>query len=270
MNPFEKIFNYQILSRMEETGAFALTSQERIWLKSMLELEAAHHAFAPETLDKLNMLLQGEDPFHLQRIIVEKGRNKERHVYHPLLRQLRRFIIKEQGIRLTTALKHGGQKANQTGIPYKLEYSMVKREWYLLWYGTRQHSLMSTKLRNIVELHAWDLPMERAASAKARLLQLLEQRKRTALVEVIPQYNAELSRILSAFSCFDKNVSYEEASDTYRIHIQHLADESEFLLSKIRFLGLRVKVIDEGYMRRRMIEASTKALMRYEASEPLP
>ncbi|RJE84381.1 WYL domain-containing protein [Paenibacillus sp. 1011MAR3C5] len=270
MNPFEKIFNYQILSRLDESGAFALTSQERVWLKSMLELDAAGHAFTPETLDKLNALLQNEAPFHLRRIIVEKGRNKDRHVYHPLLRQLRRYIIQGQGMKLTTKLKHGGQKADQTGIPYKLEYSMVKREWYLLWYGTRQHNLMSTKLRNIVELHPWELPAERTTTARARLLQLLEARKRTALVEVNPLYNAELSRILSAFSCFDKNVSYEEETDTYRIHIQHLADESEFLLSKIRFLGLRVKVIDQGYMRRRMLEASTKALMRYEASEPLP
>ncbi|REK74293.1 WYL domain-containing protein [Paenibacillus paeoniae] len=270
MNPFEKIFNYQILSRLDETGAFALTSQERVWLKSMLQLEAAEHAFTPETLDKLHTLLQDEEPFHLQHIIIEKGRNKERHVYHPLLRQLRRFITGGQGFRLTMKLKHGGHKVDQTGIPYKLEYSMVKREWYLLWYGTRQHSLMSTKLRNIVEIHAWNLSAERAAAAKARLFELLEMRKRGALIEVNPLYNVELSRVLSAFSCFDKKVSYMEETDTYRIHIQHLADETEFLLSKIRFLGLRVKVIDEGYMKKRMLEASTKALMRYAASEPLP
>ena len=35
-NPFEKIFNYQIMTRLEETDSIAITAQERGWLKMML------------------------------------------------------------------------------------------------------------------------------------------------------------------------------------------------------------------------------------------
>ncbi|MFD2882018.1 hypothetical protein ACFTAO_49300 [Paenibacillus rhizoplanae] len=45
MNPFEKIFNFQIISRLEEAGSLALTSQERSWLKTMLGHPAAAEAF---------------------------------------------------------------------------------------------------------------------------------------------------------------------------------------------------------------------------------
>ncbi|MFD0589632.1 WYL domain-containing protein [Paenibacillus sp. GCM10027627] len=264
MNPFEKIFNYQIISRLHHTGDFALTAQERSWLKTMLEHETAENAFAPHTLSRMKQLLSEEVDFRLQDIIIEKGKNRQRHVYHPLLRQLRRHILEGIGVKVDTRLKNGETKTEQTGIPYKLEYSMVKREWSLLWYSTRRHSLMSTKLHNITALQEWELSPESVEAAKSRMQQLLAGRVRKAVVEVMPAYHAELSRILSAFSCFDKTVQYDEETWQYRIHIQYLADEAEYLLSKIRFLGLRVKVAEGDYFIKRMLEASTKALMRYE------
>lgn len=215
MNPFEKIFNYQIISRLDETNSFALTG---------------------------------------------------RQVYHPLLRTHRRIIMKGRGIRVTFRIKHGGIKTNQSGLPIKLEYSSVKREWYLLWYSTRGHSLMSTKLHNVVSVEETILPAERVDSLRAQV-DLLEERKVHAVVEVIRTFNAELSRILYAFSCFDKSVSYDDESNLYRIRVTCLADESEFLLSKIRFLGLRVKIVEGENLKRRMQESATKALARYDVQD---
>ncbi|MNU09300.1 hypothetical protein D3C72_2557860 [compost metagenome] len=42
-----------------------------------------------------------------------------------------------------------------------------------------------------------------------------------------------------------------------------LGDDFEYLLSKIRFLGKRVRVAEGDYLKKRMLEASTKALERY-------
>ncbi|GED32207.1 hypothetical protein BCE02nite_33480 [Brevibacillus centrosporus] len=53
----------------------------------------------------------------------------------------------------------------------------------------------------------------------------------------IPLYNGELSRILYAFSCFNKEVTYNEERDAYRITLSFLMDDREYILSKIRFLG---------------------------------
>lgn len=263
MNPFEKIFNFQIMTRLDEAGSLALTSQERSWLKTMLEHTASTQAFTPDTLGKLNSLLDSEASTEVREIIIEKAKSQERYVYHPLLRPLRRMIMQDHGILLTYRIKHGGVKTNQSGFPHKLEYNMVKREWYLQWYSTRNHSLMSTKLKNIVTVEETELPSDRVLALKATLERLLAARKEYAVIQVIPTFNAELSRVLYAFSCFEKSVSFDEASGIYQICVTYLVDESEFLLSKIRFLELRVKIVEGDLLKRRMLESASKALARY-------
>lgn len=269
MNPFEKIFNYQILSRLDESDALALTSQERAWLRTALDHGSSAEAFTPATLEKLDGILQNEPGINHRDFIVEKAKNAERQVYHPLLRTLRRMIMQDKGVLLTSRIKHGGTKANQPGLPVKLEYSMVKREWYLLWYSTRGRSFMATKLQSIVSVEETLLPPERVEELRARVAAHLEKRKEQAIIEVVRTYNAELSRILYAFSCFDKSVSYEEEENRYLIHVTYLADESEFLLSKIRFLGLRVKIVEGDGLRKRMLESAEKALARYGSSDDI-
>ncbi|WP_135553616.1 WYL domain-containing protein [Paenibacillus cymbidii] len=263
MNPFEKIFNYQLISRLDESSAIALTSQERSWLQAMLAHEASADAFAPATLDKLRELLRAAASADFRGIVAEKAKSRERQVYHPLLRPLRRLIMRGAGIRITYRIKHGGVKDGQAGLPLKLEYSMVKREWYLLWYHMRSRALYATKLQHIVAAEETALPPERAAQLKTCAAAMLEERRESAVIEVVRLYNAELSRILYAFSCFDKSVDYDEATHVYRVRVHYLADESEFLLSKIRFLGLRVRVLEGDHLRRRMRESAARALERY-------
>ncbi|MDH6429565.1 WYL domain-containing protein [Paenibacillus sp. FSL R7-0048] len=263
MNPFEKIFNFQIISRLDEVGSLALTSQERSWLKTMLMHPASEAAFTLDTLSKLNAILEAEASTEVQGIIMEKAKSKERQVYHPMLRTLRRIIMQNQAILITFHIKHGGQRTDQTGFPHKLEYNMYKREWYLQWYSTRQRSLMSTKLKNIISVEVAPFPAKRINDLKARIIRLLEDQKECACIQVIPTFNAELSRILYAFSCFDKSVSFDENSGIYRIKVIYMRDDSEFLLSKIRFLGLRVKIVEGEHLKRRMLKSAAMAIDRY-------
>ncbi|GFN31478.1 WYL domain-containing protein [Paenibacillus xylaniclasticus] len=271
MSLFEKIFNYQIISRLDETGSFAITLQERTWLRTMLEHNAAEAAFTPDTLRKLKHLLSAdgddEESGDVRDIMIEKARSRERHVYHPLLRPLRRILINGGGIRLTVRLKHGGIKKGLNGFPCKLEYNMAKREWYLLWYDTHNRTLMSTRLNQIAEVEEIELAPERRHELTERVDKLMEARKRQAVIGIVPAYNQELSRILYAFSCFEKSVSYDEAAELYQIHVTYLADESEFLLSRIRFLGLRVRVLEGGYLKHRMRQTASWALARYTETE---
>jgi predicted DNA-binding transcriptional regulator YafY len=264
MNPFEKIFNYRILSRLDGSGTPLITSHERAWLKTMLEHPAAREAFEADTLDKLRSALVEDDIMDTANHLTEKARSKESHVYHPLLRQLRRCIASKSGIRLAYTIKNGREVADQSGFPYKLEYSMVKREWYLLWYHLRHRAFMSTRLQKI--LSAAEEPLPSSADPDRilnRLNRTLDSRKQEACIEVLRQYNKELSRILYAFSCFEKDVAYDPDKDTYRVRVHYLGDDSEYLLSKIRFLGKRVRVVEGDYIRSRMLESSTKALARY-------
>ncbi|WP_068784538.1 WYL domain-containing protein [Paenibacillus phocaensis] len=263
MNLFEKIFNHQIISRLEDSGTFTVTSHERAWLKTMLQHPAASDAFTEDTLNKLRSILEPDPVMDISCHLIEKARTMEKRVYHPLLRPLRRLIMNQSGIRLTYEVKGGRAYTDQSGFPYKLEYSMVKREWYLLWYHIRHHALMSTRLKKIHAVASESMDPATAETLLKRIERTIDARKTEVDIEIVRDYNEELSRILYAFSSFEKKVGYDPATDTYRVRVSLPRDEQEYLLSKIRFLGKRVRVIEGDYLQRRMLEASMKALERY-------
>ncbi|WP_289141380.1 WYL domain-containing protein [uncultured Brevibacillus sp.] len=263
MNPFEKIFNYQLFARLHESSTITITAHERSWLKTMLAHPAASQAFQPDTLSKLQQILEPEETYDIASSLIEKAKSVEKQVYHPLLRQLRRVIASNQGVRITYQNKNGRIRSEQSGFPYKLEYSMVKREWYLLWYHLRHHSFMATRFQNILSVAKTELDDAQMQIVIAQIETILDSKKEQAVIEVVRSYNKELSRILYAFSCFEKDVEYEADTDTYRITVTFLMDDREYILSKMRFLGKRVRIVSGQELKERMLESSEKALARY-------
>ena len=265
MNLFEKMFNYQIMSQLHDSGISTLTSQERSWLKSMMALPAARMIFSPSTYDKLLNILDSEETINMSNAITEKARSQEIQLIHPHIRALRQYIAKKSAIQLTTRLKDGQIKEREPAFPYKLEFSMVKRKWYLLWYHLRHKALLSTKLSMIESFNEMPsaLPPVKIEWAQNEISKLLDNQKRTATIEIIRLYNQELSRILYAFSCFEKEVEFDESSHRYLIKLFYQGNDGEYILSKVRFLGQRVKIIEGDHLRRRMLESATKALARY-------
>lgn len=263
MNLFEKIYNHQILNLLENSGAYMITSQERSWLKTMMDLPAASGAFTPDTLLKLLTILSTEKSLNTSEAIIEKACSVESDIFHPHLRVLRRMIMARSGMKMKCVSKGGKLYDNEVGFPYKLEYSMVKRSWYLLWYHIRHKAMMSTKLEHIQAMDEFDMPEEQAGMIIASIENLLEKRKQRAVLEVGRAYNPELSRILYAFSCFEKEVDYDSVKDTYTIRLTFANNEAEYVLSKLRFLGKRIRVIEGAHLKRRMLESASKALARY-------
>lgn len=267
MTLFEKIFNYQILSRLEDSGTFMVTSQERNWLKTMLQHPVASDAFRPETLNKLQRLLEPDSRLDFDEHLLQKASSKENGLYHPLIRLLRRAMMNRNGLRLSYGVKNGGTYHNMSALPYKLEYSMVKKEWYLLWYHVKKRMMMSTRLRKLVDVREEPYSTEHYERLLGEALAIMERRKINLDIRVLREYNEELSRILYAFSCFEKKASYDEAADEYTIRIHFTSDEAEYVLSKIRFLGKRVQLIGNERMRHRMRQSATWALQRYGVSD---
>lgn len=268
MNLFEKMFNYQMMTRLNETGLFTWTSQERAWLRMMLNHPAAREALSPVTLDKMYNMLNGEQELNLLDDLTEKAKSEENSVSHPLLRRLRLIILHHQGFRLTGRVRNGRTSQDEFGFPYKLEYSMVKKEWYVLWYAPRFGKLMSTKLHSIMTVEAQQIDQNNASGYTAKIAALTEKRKTTITIEVLPEFNQELSRILYAFSCFEKQVEYMEVNQTYRIELTVPRNEMDYVLSKMRFLGKRVRIADHIMLRERMSETAAKALARYAEKDP--
>lgn len=267
MNPFEKITNYRIMSRLEDSGAFLSTAHERSWLKQMLVHPSAAAAFSAPTLEKLHSILQQDEVMNFHEHLTHKASSAERQVFHPLLRTLRRCIQHKQGVRLAFSLKNGLMSPEQSGLPYRLEYSMVKREWYLLWYNWTRRNFMSIRLSKIAAVCAVPAEPEIYEATTNEIRSLLESRKQRAIIEVQPEYNRELSRILYAFSCFEKEVRYDEDTHTYSISLTYLGNEGEYVLSKLRFLGKRVRVTEGNVLKQRMRESALKALAQYGAFE---
>jgi predicted DNA-binding transcriptional regulator YafY len=263
MNLFEKIFNFQLLSRLEDTGTFTVTAQERIWLKMMLESAAADNAFDASTRGKLLAALEGEAAYALDEELAEKAASLDKPLFPVQLQKLRHIIRSKSAVRLTYRIKEGRVHTDESGFPYKLEYNMVKREWYLLWYHRRYRALMCTRLLNVEAVEEVEILPSEAERIMADIGRKTDDLKEQAVIEVVRRYNGELSRILYAFSCLDKEVDYDEETDTYLVRLHFLANEREYVLSKLRFLGMRVRVTQGGHLKRRMLESASKALMRY-------
>ena len=263
MNLFEKMFNYQIMTRLNETGLFTWTSQERAWLRMMLNHAAAQEALTPSTYNKLQDMLDAEPDMNLQEYLSEKAKSEEHSVSHPLLKPLRKIIMHRQAFRLTGYVRNGRIIQDQFGFPYKLEYSMVKKEWYVLWYAPRFGKLMSTKLRSIITVEPEPIEPENFSHYTDQIRYLTEKRKTTITIEVLPEFNQELSRILYAFSCFEKQVEYVEAQHSYRITLTIPRSEMDYVLSKMRFLGKRVRIVGNAVLRNRMSQTAAKVLARY-------
>lgn len=124
---------------------------------------------------------------------------------------------------------------------------------------------MSTRLDKIVDLTSQDVEIEDLNRILNHVEQLIQKHKTKAKILINPMFNGELSRILYAFSYFEKKVYFDEEEHTYTIEIQYASNEEEFVLSRIRFLGQRVKVLEGDYLKKRLLEAATKALEHYGA-----
>lgn len=227
-----------------------------------MDLPSTSEAFTPSTFHKLQSILHTEKLLNTDAII-EKARSVESQIFHPHLRGLRRIIMARSGLKLMHISKGGKIYDSKIGFPYKLEFSMIKRSWYLLWYPLNDRNLISTKLENIQSLSEFKISEEQVDQISRRIENILEMRKQHAILEVGRPYNPELSRILYAFSCFEKEVDYDSIEDIYKIRLTFANNEAEYVLSKLRFLGKRIRVIEGAHLKRRMLESANKALARY-------
>lgn len=262
MNLFEKIYNHQILSMLDRRDSLLISSQERSWLKRMLDHPGATDAFAAHTFEKLQTILADEQPMNTAGL-TEKARMSDEGLFHPLLRPMNNIIRQSQGITVHFRQLPGSTRPPQTGIPYQLEFSLAKRLWYLLWMPDNHRVLFRTKLESIEAASSVPVAAERVAETRARIRTLINKQKQQARIDIVPAFNGELTRILYAFSCFEREVNYDPEQDIYSVMITFDRQESEYLLARLRFLGKRIRVSGHPYLQQRMLESATLALARY-------
>lgn len=288
MNLFEKIHNYQLqelLSLEHESqlrfvmdrqdrhwlkeilaygslGPLPITNTEKQWLKAVLLREEALQFVTPALREKLLRLLATVTPLNLQDDILEKTRPSNRHLSGEYLALLSDLMHHQKGLRLDYCLNNGEQFRDQQGIPYCLEFSMTRREWYLLWCNiTQQPEVLTTPLRHIYRAAAVDINNYTEWADFIR--HELAKRRQQVVLEIDRTNNHDRDRIFYSLSCFAKEVTYSEAEDIYHIKLWYVQDEAEYVLHKIRFLGQRIIVKEPSELRLRMKDTASRALERY-------
>ena len=264
---FEKINNHTLRQVLLAEGNPApITRLERGWLKRVLASPAAEDLLSVELRNKLQELLKNEDPFPDMSGFIEKGNLAlEYSPAEPLMGTLNTAIREGYAISLDYAKREGSGYKKAQAVPCRLEYSLVRREWYLLWLGghTRSANLQTTALRNIRDARL----MEKCPVWEEYLKQYrdcLAESKREVTLLAEECYPGALLSVLNAFSCFDATVSATKKKQELRLRARYLADEQGYVLQKIRFLGRRVTVEGPEELRERMRETARRAMERYE------
>ena len=265
---FEKINNHTLRQVLLAEGNPApITRLERGWLKRVLAAPAAGDLLTAELRNKLLELLINEDPFPDMSGFIEKGSLAlEYSPAGPLLGVLSTAIREGFAVTLAYSKQEGSGYKKARAIPCRLEYSLVRREWYLLWLGghTRSASLQTTALRNIRDVRLMEkFPNWEEHQKQFRRCLAESEREVTLLAEEC--YPGALLSVLNAFSCFDATVSATKRKRELRLRVRYLADEQGYVLQKIRFLGRRVTVEGPEELRERMRETARRAMERYES-----
>ena len=263
---FEKINNHELQQILLSTDTPApLTKIERGWLKRMLELPASEDLLTVELQSKLRELLAREEAFPETAQLIEKGKTTVK--YSPagsLLRELRVALRDHCEVRLSCVQSGGEKYPDVLAVPCQLEFSMARREWYMIWLDPEMKKCkpVTTPLRFVQEarilgaVQNWNDHMRQFQEWLER-----SEDKVTILAEEC--YPGALLSVLNAFSCFDTQVATGEQKNTLRLSVHCQADEREYVLQKIRFLGRRVTVEGSKEFRERMRGTTEKALNRY-------
>jgi len=260
----EKIWLDHLLT-FNESGPFSITNAEKSWLKYQLSQDKFIPMLTAETRDKLEEWLQDTKSTEYSIFITEKAHPGEKMVQDDKFLNLCRKIIQlQKGMRISFVIRDGKQYEGISGIPYQLQFSMSKHKWYLLWLPVKNEEarIMSTPLCNVLEIEmcnivGYDNYIEEIE------MQINNNKKWVTIQFSAKDFPDEEDRILFAFSCFEKNVKYNEQEETYDITLWYQQDERGYILQKIRFLGRRVKIIAPDNMRQRMLETCQGALKKY-------
>ncbi len=70
-------------------------------------------------------------------------------------------------------------------------------------------------------------------------------------IESIQELSISPERVAQIGLDIEKQVDYDEIHETYTIRLTFLNNEAEYVLSKLRFLGKRVHVIEGEHLPRR-------------------
>lgn len=251
------------------TGPFVFTEEEKAWVKKIVNDPEANAFLQQTTIEKINNGIKTV-PVQKKRGLCIKGAQIVPKSDSPHFAALCRIMRARQGIRIDYRQNDGIERNGEYGYPYKLELSMSRQEWYIIWLPDKRMDIYYTPLRNIIAVEAWEGGAKNSQEHDefTRNIQTrLRQTMRTVSLLITKQHYYEIHRVVYALSCFEREMTFDEQSKQNILTIRYLPSEEEYLLSKIRFLSKIVTITSPERLIKRMHYTATKTLSRYTKGE---
>lgn len=231
---------------------------ERQWLKHILKNQKLRLFLEEKTIAKLEELLKGcEDIVSEAALTINRPCKQLRTVDEHLgriFKLLVRAILENKGIEYDYRTKSGAKLCNIRGIPYKIEYSMKEDCFYLISYSTAENRPIKSLLHSFEEIRLLELD-EKDFKTSEEIQKSIDGKKAPEPVILrIKDDNHALERTMFQFSCFERKLEYDKASDTYSLSVSYYEFEKEEVLSRIFSLGRHVLVTSPSAIREEMID----------------
>lgn len=262
----------------EDWFLYPITTKEKQWLKGAIQLEEASWFLEKETIEKVKDILKEEplssiEPFLKEKFVVHSNvKMSDREKGY--LKLLFDILTSQNGFRLSYHTNAGKYFEEISGIPFKLEFSMAKKQWYILWLGlhVKNQMIMLTPLRHVNALEAIEVNQYDFVQLQKQFNQFLEEEMLSVTLKLNNRFfqsikrdiHEEKHRIFYNFSCFDKEVIFDEKKEEYTLFIYYRKSEEKDLLRRVRLLGQRVIIMEPERLRKEMLGTALRALNRYE------
>jgi predicted DNA-binding transcriptional regulator YafY len=278
VNEFRQMTLDEMENLFEDVFLLPITVKERQWLKSILGAGEAKLFLLPNVKEKLERILELEEGNSYLAHVDEKLSVQEEKKYlledPSHFKMIIQLITLKKGMVISYRTNDGTVYEEIKAIPYKLEYSTVKKEWYILWYGFEQESefVMSTPFHHVRAVQELEVANDVYQQMVGTIEEFLEKELQKAVVKINQRFyekqarhfEEEKERILYCFSCFDKEIIYEEETNQYEIRLFYRKHEEGELLKRIRLLGERIVIAEPDELKKRILETALRALERYQ------
>ena len=236
-----------------------LSGPEREYLAYILSLPAAPYFLDEETRALLNAGCADAPDGTLAQIrrLDPTGRPLPEQPGPEGFRRILEAIRLRRGIRYTYVTKDGAPPAEGRALPWKLEYSVYDRRWWIILYLPEEQRTVKAQLHNLSDITLGDpspVPEEEITAAMDRLM---EPEPVTLEVE---RTRGALERCFLVF----ENQLFEQtrqlSDQRYRLTFRYYRFDRSEILRRLLYLGPAVRLLGPADLRRDLIRLVDQAL----------
>jgi hypothetical protein len=225
-----------------------LTSIEKEWLKSVLQFDGVKMFLNESTIEKLNANL-------IEEIQIFEEVDS---IYDSKIKTIIKAIIESKIITCTYITLYGTVHTESRVIPYKIEYSLRIKSFWLIGYSidTKTMIKMAVDRIEINALSNYDVDIN--------IKELVEEQKLTEpLVLEIKDQKGSLERALHSFSAYRKNGIYDREKDLHKVNIYYYTFDEYELLKDIISLGCHVKIVEPSSLKEKLLEKTQRQISMF-------